>query len=175
MTEPPTALLAARRAKPTGGAGYRQRLLQAGGSWQLGQAAGCWQGELLDAWQMHRERTETVTLRPALSDNTYTRTAGKEEGAPNNEPPETPRGRAHGGALLSHTLSWQYLSVRSARMRSIEYMSSGSSVSASSVPKHCNIWAISFTVRAKLSMAWWDTVIAISSGSTMFLQLIKSA
>lgn len=60
-------------------------------------------------------------------------------------------------------------------MRSIEYMSSGSSVSASSVPKDCNICAISFTVSAKLSIAWWERIIAISLGFRVFLQLIRSA
>lgn len=60
-------------------------------------------------------------------------------------------------------------------MRSIEYMSSGSSVSASSVPKDCNICAISFTVSAKLSIAWWETITAISLAFGIFLQLAKCA
>lgn len=76
---------------------------------------------------------------------------------------------------LSPTLSWQYLWVRRARMCSMEFMSSGISVSASSVPKHCSIWAISFTVRAKLSMACRDTGMAISLGVPTFLQPTRSA
>jgi len=56
----------------------------------------------------------------------------------------------------------------------MEYTSSGSSVSASSVPKDCNICAISFTVSAKLSIAWWETISAISLGFRIFLQLVKS-
>lgn len=77
--------------------------------------------------------------------------------------------------LMSQTLSWKYFSVRRARMRSMEYMSSGSSVSASSVPKACNICAISFTVSAKFSIAWWETIIDIRLGFRTLLQLIKSA
>lgn len=51
------------------------------------------------------------------------------------------------------TLSFLYFAVWVSRRRSVSFLSSGNSVSASSVPKPCSIWAMSLTVTAKLSMA----------------------
>lgn len=62
---------------------------------------------------------------------------------------------------VRHTFNNWYLSARTARISSIEGISSGSSVSASSVPKDCNIWAISFTVRANFSIACKEPVILL--------------
>lgn len=55
--------------------------------------------------------------------------------------------------LWDLTLSFLYFSVCDSRSRSMAFPSSGSSVSASSVPKLCSICAMSLTVTAKLSIA----------------------
>lgn len=55
--------------------------------------------------------------------------------------------------LWDLTLSFLYFSVCDSRSRSMALPSSGSSVSASSVPKLCSICAMSLTVTAKLSIA----------------------
>ena len=66
-------------------------------------------------------------------------------------------GREDGERCHVPTLSWRYLSVCEVSRNSMVPASSGSSVSASSDPKPCSSWATSFTVTAKLSMAWSHT------------------
>lgn len=55
-------------------------------------------------------------------------------------------------ATLTFTLA--FFSVCALSTRLVDWTSFGSSVSASSVPKACSIWAVCFTIRAKLSIAW---------------------
>lgn len=54
----------------------------------------------------------------------------------------------------ARTLALSFFSVCALSTKLVDGTSFGSSVSASSVPKDCSIWAVCFTISAKLSIAW---------------------
>lgn len=66
----PSALLPARRAKPTGGARCRHQLLQPARRRQLRRFAGCWQGNLLE-WMGNVRVTYRNSHAVCLSTHTH--------------------------------------------------------------------------------------------------------